>query len=34
MAAIDIPHLLNQTGDTLTDRHEAEGTLTFEIRRS
>jgi tRNA 2-thiouridine synthesizing protein A len=33
MAAIDIPHLLNQTGDTLTDRHEAEGTLTFEIRR-
>jgi tRNA 2-thiouridine synthesizing protein A len=34
MSAIDIPHLLNQTGDTLTGRHDTEGTLTFEIRKS
>ena len=31
MAAIDIPNLLRETGDTLTAQHEAGGTLTFDI---
>ena len=34
MSAIDIPHLLRETGDTLTGQHEADGTLTFDIQKS
>jgi len=33
LAAIDIPNLLRQTGDTLEDKAEAEGVLTFRIRK-
>ena len=33
LAAIDIPNLLRQTGDTLEDKTEAEGVLTFRIRK-
>ena len=33
LAAIDIPNLLRQTGDTLEDKAEAGGTLTFRIRK-
>jgi tRNA 2-thiouridine synthesizing protein A len=33
LAAIDIPNLLHQTGDTLEDKAEAEGVLTFRIRK-
>ncbi|MGB7258188.1 MAG: sulfurtransferase TusA family protein [Pseudolabrys sp.] len=33
LAAIDIPNLLRQTGDTLEGRAEAEGVLTFRIRK-
>ena len=33
LAAIDIPNLLRQTGDTLEDKVEAEGVLTFRIRK-
>ena len=33
LAAIDIPNLLRQTGDTLEDKAEAEGLLTFRIRK-
>lgn len=31
LAAIDIPNLLRQTGDTLEGKAEAEGVLTFRI---
>ncbi|MCU0885871.1 MAG: sulfurtransferase TusA family protein [Beijerinckiaceae bacterium] len=34
MAAIDIPHLLNETGDALTGQHEADGKLVFDIRKT
>jgi len=33
MAAIDIPNLLRQTGDTLEGKAEADGVLTFRIRK-
>ena len=33
LAAIDIPNLLRQTGDTLEGNAEAEGVLTFRIRK-
>lgn len=33
LTAIDIPHLLRQTGDTLEGKTEAEGVLTFRIRK-
>jgi len=31
LAALDIPNLLRQTGDTLEDKAEADGVLTFRI---
>lgn len=34
MAAIDIPHLAGQTQDRLEGQSEADGILTFRIRRS
>jgi len=34
LAAIDIPNLVRQTGDTLEERSEAEGVLTFRIRKT
>lgn len=33
LAAIDIPNLLRQTGDTLEGKAEAKGVLTFRIRK-
>jgi tRNA 2-thiouridine synthesizing protein A len=33
MAAIDIPHLLRETGDALLDQQRGDGTLTFTIRK-
>ena len=33
MAAIDIPHLLRETGDALLDQQRGEGTVTFTIRK-
>ena len=33
LAALDIPNLLRQTGDVLEDKTEAEGILTFRIRK-
>ncbi len=33
LAAIDIPNLLRQTGDTLEDKTEADGVLTFRIQK-
>jgi tRNA 2-thiouridine synthesizing protein A len=33
LAAIDIPNLLRQTGDTLEAKAEADGVLTFRIRK-
>jgi tRNA 2-thiouridine synthesizing protein A len=33
LAAIDIPNLLNQTGDTLLDKGSADGVLTFRIKK-
>jgi tRNA 2-thiouridine synthesizing protein A len=34
MAAIDIPHLLRETGDTLEGSDSQDGVLRFTIRRS
>ena len=34
LAAIDIPHLVATTGDVLEGRSEADGVLTFSLRRS
>ncbi len=34
LAAIDIPNLLRQTGDALVEKSEAEGVLTFRIRKA
>jgi tRNA 2-thiouridine synthesizing protein A len=34
LAAIDIPNLLRETGDTLEDKAEAGGVLTFRIRKT
>ncbi len=33
LTAIDIPNLLRQTGDILEDKAEAEGVLSFRIRK-
>jgi tRNA 2-thiouridine synthesizing protein A len=33
LTAIDIPNLLRQTGDTLEGKSEADGVLTFNIRK-
>jgi tRNA 2-thiouridine synthesizing protein A len=33
LAAIDIPNLVRQTGDALEDKSEADGVLTFRIRK-
>jgi tRNA 2-thiouridine synthesizing protein A len=33
LAAIDIPNLLNQTGDTLEGTSKAEKIITFRIRK-
>jgi tRNA 2-thiouridine synthesizing protein A len=33
LAAIDIPNLLRQTGDSLEGKGETEGILTFRIRK-
>jgi len=33
LAAIDIPNLLRQTGDALESRNEADGVLSFRIRK-
>lgn len=33
LAAIDIPNLVRQTGDTLEGKSEAGGVLTFRIRK-
>jgi len=34
LTAIDIPNLLRQTGDTLVEKTEADGVLTFRIRKA
>jgi tRNA 2-thiouridine synthesizing protein A len=33
LAAVDIPNLLNQTGDTLEETHKNKKLLTFRIRK-
>ena len=33
LTVIDIPNLLRQTGDVLEDKTEADGVLTFRIRK-
>ena len=33
LASLDIPNLLRQTGDTLEGKSEAEGVMTFRIRK-
>ena len=33
LTAIDIPNLLRETGDTLEGKDEADGVLTFRIRK-
>ena len=33
LTTIDIPNLLRQTGDTLEEKSEADGVLTFRIRK-
>jgi len=33
LAAIDIPNLLQQTGDSLEGKAEADGVLSFRIRK-
>jgi tRNA 2-thiouridine synthesizing protein A len=33
LTAIDIPNLLNQTGDTLEDTSRADKVITFRIRK-
>jgi tRNA 2-thiouridine synthesizing protein A len=33
LAAIDIPNLLRQTGDTLEGKDESDGVLSFRIRK-
>ncbi len=34
LAAIDIPHLVNQTGDVLEDQTSAGDAITFRIRKA
>lgn len=33
LAALDIPNLLRQTGDTLEGKEQADGLLTFRIKK-
>jgi tRNA 2-thiouridine synthesizing protein A len=33
LTSIDIPNLLRQTGDALEEKSEADGVLTFRIRK-
>jgi tRNA 2-thiouridine synthesizing protein A len=33
LASVDIPNLLQQTGDTLDSKSEADGVLTFHITK-
>jgi tRNA 2-thiouridine synthesizing protein A len=33
LTSLDIPNLLQQTGDTLDSKSEADGVLTFHIRK-
>jgi len=33
LAGIDIPHLINQTGDTIEDTHKDKKLITFRIRK-
>lgn len=33
LASLDIPNLLRQTGDTLEGKEEADGVMTFRIRK-
>jgi tRNA 2-thiouridine synthesizing protein A len=33
LASVDIPNLLNQTGDTLEDTHKDKKVITFRIRK-
>lgn len=33
LAALDIPNLLRQTGDTLEDKAESDGVQSFRIRK-
>ena len=34
LTMIDIPNLLRQTGDSLESKNEADGVLTFRIRKT
>lgn len=34
LAAIDIPNLVRQTGDVLEEKADADGVLTFRIRKT
>jgi tRNA 2-thiouridine synthesizing protein A len=34
MAAIDIPHLLSETGNTLLAQERQDGLLTFHVRKA
>ena len=34
LTTIDIPNLLRQTGDALESKNEADGVLTFRIRKT
>jgi tRNA 2-thiouridine synthesizing protein A len=34
LTAVDIPNVLRQTGDTLEGKSEADGVLTFRIRKT
>ena len=34
LAALDIPNLLRQTGDTLESQQHSEGLLTFRIKKA
>ena len=34
LTTIDIPNLLRQTGDTLVEKSEKDGLLTFRIRKA
>ncbi|MDB5534458.1 MAG: preprotein translocase subunit TatB [Hyphomicrobiales bacterium] len=34
LASIDIPNLVRQTGDTLEEKSEADGVITFRIRKN
>ena len=34
LAGVDIPHLINQTGDTIEDTYKDKRLLTFRIRKN